>query len=278
MNRIATGRKGSRGPSGRGTFKYSDPADNHVVSPGREQALDAFIHQSYGGMQHKLRNAHSSNSEDALTWSFFDVLAQAPESIRAEALADLWELAFGTRVAPNGVLTGTIRIGAAYGVGESTEVDASIEGPGVVVFIEAKLYAPMSGADPLKAKPHNQIERKLRVGLREASARKSAFYFILLDIAPLEALRSLKPGATLAEATRSRASGFAAKWLTAYWFARYKYGSRGSHAPLQKLIADAGLPHVNATDIAARMGWLTWADVSKIVLRTAIKAPSGAAS
>jgi hypothetical protein len=173
------------------------------------------------------------------------------------------------------VLSGTIKIGERYGIGESTEVDASIEGPGVLVFVEAKLYSPMSMAD--EAKPHNQIERKLRVGLREAAHQKSEFYFILLDIAPLEALRSLNPGVSLEKATDSRASGFAAKWLTAYWFARYKYGSRGSHAPLQRLIADAAIPKLQANDVANRMGWLTWADVAKSVLRVAITAPSNAA-
>lgn len=272
MGNGASEGKGSRGSSGRGTFKYVMPDDNHVVMPGREEALHKFIRQSYGGMQHKLRNASSSNSEDALTWSFFDVLAQAPDATRKEALRNLWELGFGTRSAPDGALSGNIKIGERYGVSESTEVDVSIEGPGALVFIEAKLYSSMSMADA--SKPHNQIERKLRVGLREAGHE---FYFILLDIAPLEALRSLKPRVSLKEATYSRASGFGAKWLTAYWFARYKYGSRGRHAPLQRLISDAGIPKLQAADVAKRMGWLTWADVAKTVLRVAITAPPSAA-
>ena len=49
--------------------------------------------------------------------------------------------------------------------GESTEVDASIELPGKLIFIEAKLYSSvsMTVAD-LTAKAHDQIARKLRVG------------------------------------------------------------------------------------------------------------------
>src|SRR4051812_43933184 len=134
------GGKGSRSLRGTGPFRYIDPADNHVIWPQREQALHSFIQQPYGGMQHKIRNAHSSNSEDALTWSCFDTLAQVPNMARRQALTDIWELAFGDRIAPEGVLDGAIHIGKRYGGDESTEVDASIEGAGVLLFIEAKLY------------------------------------------------------------------------------------------------------------------------------------------
>jgi hypothetical protein len=262
--------KGSRGRRGGGPFKYLNPVHNHVIWPGREKAWQSFIEQPYGALRHKTRNAHSSNSEDALTWSCFDTLAQLPEEKRRQALTDIWELSYDHRVTPEGVLSGEICIGKRYGNGEATEVDASIEGPGAIVFIEAKLYSTISAADPDNRKPHNQIERKLRVGLREAKRRDSVFYFILLDIAPLEALRSLNAGVSLAEATESNATGFSGKWTTAYWFARYKYGSRGSLAPLQKLVADAGFPEMRAKDLAKRMGWLTWGDVFKSVLRSVI--------
>jgi len=263
--------KGSRAGGG-GPFKYFDPMQNHVIWPGREEACRLFIQQPYGGMRHKSRNAHSSNSEDALTWSCFDTLAQVPAERRRQALTDIWELTFGNRATPEGVLSGTIYVGKRYGASESTEVDASIEGPGVIVFIEAKLYSTMSAADPKKRKPHNQIERKLRVGLREAAGRDSTFYFILLDVAPFEALRSLSAGVSLAEAMRPNATGFGGKWTTAYWFARYKYGSRGSLAPLQKLVAEAGFPEMLAKNVAERLGWLTWADIFKSVLRSVIPA------
>lgn len=262
--------KGSRSSRGTGPFKYVDPLDNHVVWPGREKALRSFIQQPYGGMLHKVRNAHSSNSEDALTWSCFDTLAQVPDEARRRGITDIWELAFGNRDTPEGILNGAIHIGKRYGKDESTEVDASIEGPAALLFIEAKLYSPMSSADPANRKPHNQIERKLRVGLREATARDSHFHFILLDIAPLEALRTLNAGASLAQATKPGETGFAAKWTTAYWFARYKHGSRGSDSPLQNLLTGAGFPKMKAKDVAARMGWLTWGDVFKSVLRTTI--------
>jgi len=275
MNKIENAGKGRRGPGGKGPFKYRNPEDNHVIWPGRAKALREFIEQPYAGMKHKLKNAHSSNSEDALTWSCFDVLAHVAYDARRRALMDIWELSFGTRDAPDGVLSGTIAIGKPYGDEEATEVDASIEGPGVLVFIEAKLYAPMSQASPSKNKPHNQIERKLRVGLREAARGKKSFYFVLLDLAPLDTLRMLNPGASLEEATTTPAAGFGRKWLTAYWFARYKYGSRGSHAPLRKLLRDARFDDPNARDVAARMGWLTWADLYKAVLRAAVETCQG---
>jgi hypothetical protein len=221
-------------------------------------------------MQHKIRNAHSSNSEDALTWSCFDTLANVPAASRRQALADIWELSFGDYPIPPGVLSGAIRIGKRYGNTESTEVDASIEGIDALVFIEAKLYSPMSAADPDKKKPHNQIERKLRVGLNEAARRGCTFYFILLDVAPLLTIRSLKAGASLSEATKPKETGFRGKWTTAYWFARYKYGSRGSLAPLQRLLSDASFPEARAEDVSKRMGWLTWGDLFKTVLRSVL--------
>lgn len=95
--------EGTRGSRGTGTFKYNDPLDNHVIWPGRAAALQSFIQQPYGGMQHKLRNARSSNSEDALTWSCFDALAQLSAIAHRNALADLWELAFGDSNAPAAV-------------------------------------------------------------------------------------------------------------------------------------------------------------------------------
>jgi len=77
----------------------------------------------------------------------------------------LWEDAFKIPVPP-GFLSGEIFTGKRYGKRpEETEVDASIEGDGVLVFIEAKLYSPMSPADEDSGKPHDQIVRKLQVGL-----------------------------------------------------------------------------------------------------------------
>lgn len=253
--------------SGAYVYANGEYARNHVVWPGREDALDAFVHQRYGGLRHKYQHAHSSNSEDALTWSCFDCLAQVPQDLREQALAELWELAYGPdNPVPEGVRAGKIILGRTYGDAEKTEVDVSIEGPGTLVFIEAKLYSAMSQADPLAHKPYNQIQRKLRVGVREALASKRELYFILLDLAPPEKLLEMNPGASLEAARLTKPTTFRNKWLTAYWFARYKASRRGSVTPLRKEVL-AGVDSCAATKLAANMGWLTWADVFKTVLR-----------
>jgi hypothetical protein len=269
MNTVEKRRFSRSGSSG--AVVYKDYQANFVIWPGRESALDEFVNQTYGGRRHKLRHTKSSNSEDALTWSCFDTLNKIERAPRTRALADLWALAFDDRPAPEGFLNGEIRIGKKYGdEQEETEVDASVEGDHVLVFIEAKLYSPMSPADLANRKPHDQIARKLRVGLKEAqqfSPRKD-FYFIVVDIAPKEILRGLKPGASLSEAKRQPRGGFASKWLTAYWFSRYREARGGSVKPLREVLK--GISEVNVEDVARNMGWLTWSDVFKAVLRAVI--------
>jgi hypothetical protein len=266
-NDTVQGRRFSRSGTS-GAAVYKDYRDNFAIWPGREAALAEFVNQTYDGLPHKLRHTRSSNSEDALTWSCFDALSELREAPRTSALADLWALAFDERPTPEGILTGKIRIGKKYGDDEEeTEVDASIEGDQVLVFIEAKLYSPMSPADLANGKPHDQIARKLRVGLKEAQRSGEDFYFIILDIAPKEILRGLKPGASLRDAKRKPRGGFASKWLTAYWFARYR-GVRGSVSPLCEVLKD--IPGVDAKAVARNMGWLTWSDVFKAVLRAVI--------
>lgn len=285
MTRSSSASRGSRGDGGRGAFKYGKYTDNHVIGRGRRAALKKFVKQDYHRLRHKFANAHSSNSEDALTWSCFDALRQVAPRHRKSAICDLWELAFGNRDVPDGVENGVIEIGKSYGTSSShtagereecTEVDVSIEGPGTLVFLEAKLYSSMSQAEGAK-RPHDQIARKIRVGVREAMLRSEQtgsrvdFYFILLDIAPPSALRGMHPGASLVEAS-AKASGFSGKWTTAYWFERYRVGGRGSLMPLKKILADAPvIDGVNVAQLAKRMGWLTWADVFKAVLRAAIQ-------
>ena len=251
--------------SASGAAVYDDYRDNFVIWPGREAALDKFVNQTYGGRRHKFQHAKSSNSEDALTWSCFDTLNELRGSPRECALTHLWKLAFDDKPAPAGFLDGKICIGKRYGEDkEETEVDASIEGDQVLVFMEAKLYAPMSPADPANRKPHDQIARKLRIGLKEAKRSRKDFYFIIVDIAPKEALRRLKPRASLSEAKKKASNGLASKWLTAYWFSRYR-GVRGSVSPLRELLKD--IPGADAKTIVRNMGWLTWSDVFKVVLR-----------
>jgi hypothetical protein len=253
-----------------GALVYGDYRDNFVIWPGREVAVDQFVNQTYGGQRHKLRHTRSSNSEDALTWSCFDTLNCLPPARKAEALTDIWAYAYDNRQPPSGVLEGQVIVGKKYGEkGEETEVDASIEGKGVLVFIEAKLYSPMSLADEANRKPHDQIARKLRVGAKQALGSGTEFYFILLDLAPTELLRALKPGASLDEAKKKSRGGFPSKWQTAYWYARYK-STRGSTNSLGEVFKD--IPVVDINSIAKNMGWLTWADVYKAVLRAVIAA------
>jgi hypothetical protein len=262
--------RGRRGNAGRGPFIYDDFRDNHAIWPGSESALREFLGQTFKGMSHKKINAHSSNSEDALTWSCFDTLRNVSESSRATALEELWELAYGKIAAPDGLETAKIYIGQAYGTGrETTEVDLSFKGDGFLVFVEAKLYSAMSQADPENAKPHNQIARKLTIGLRAAQTIHKDFYFILLDIAPPNCLTQINPGASLKEA-EGKASGFGGKWITSYWFGRYKRGHRGILTPLRVLLSEAGLDAGQVAQVAERMGWLTWADVFKVVLRAVV--------
>jgi hypothetical protein len=78
--------RGRRGIEGKGTFIYEDFRDNHAVWPGRELHLEKFLRQSFKGMSHKMKNAHSANSEDALTWSCFDTLWNVSQRRRALAL------------------------------------------------------------------------------------------------------------------------------------------------------------------------------------------------
>jgi hypothetical protein len=269
---VASTKTRGRRTRGKGPFIYDNFRDNHVIWPGSEPDLDKFLGQSFKGRNHKRKNARSSNSEDALTWSCFDTLANVSPTHRALALEELWELAYGDMAAPDGLEASEIHIGRSYGTGQqTTEVDLSLEGEGFLVIVEAKLYSPMSQADPDNDKPHNQIGRKLTIGLREARETRKDFYFILLDIAAANCLAQLNPGASLRDAG-GKASGFGGKWLTSYWFSRYKFGHRGSLKPLRDLLSKAKLDAGQAPQVADRMAWLTWADVFKVVLRAVIPA------
>jgi hypothetical protein len=263
MNRMASKQtRGHRKPAGKGPFRYKKWQDNYAIWPGREPQLSEFLRQSFKGTNHKVRNSISSHSEDALTWSCFDTLRNLNEGRRGMALAELWELAYDDMDAPEGFTASELHIGKSYGIGrETTEVDLSFEGGGFLVLVEAKLYSPISQADDTK--PHNQIARKLTIGLRAAQAMQKEFYFILLDIAPAACLSQINPGASLQEA-KEKASGFGGKWLTSYWFSRYKKLS-----PLRDLLSKEGL-NADVSLMASRMGWLTWADVFKVVLRAVI--------
>jgi hypothetical protein len=248
-------RPSSRRSPTSGALVYEDYRENFVIWPGRDAALDAFVRQSYTGLgQHKLRHTRSSNSEDALTWSCFDTLDCLSGRARADALKCLWVLAFGEKPIPSGLPGAKIWVGKQYGEkGEKTEVDASIEGDGLLVFIEAKLYSSISLAD---GKKQDQIARKLQVGIKEAGASRD-FYLIVLDIAPKEILLGLKPRTRIKDAKNELRKGFAGKWITADTYNVYKQGS-------------GKIQGVDVKAVADNIGWLTWTDVYKVVLRAVI--------
>ena len=99
---MASTKSRGRRINGNGTFIYRDFRDNHVFWPGREADLDQVLGQYFKGISHKRKNARSSNSEDALTWSCFDTLAKVSHGRRALAPEELWELAYGDMPAHDG--------------------------------------------------------------------------------------------------------------------------------------------------------------------------------
>lgn len=252
---------------------YEKYQRNHVILPGREEALESFLKQDYKGMQHKLRNAVSSNSEDALTWSCFDVLANLQSLDKAAALDEVLEDSFAGKSPFSFKARGieskdiTIHVGKSYtgaSTKESTEVDASIEAPGILVFVEAKLYSAVSPASPPE-KPHDQIARKLRVGLDSPTTETKEFHFVFLDIAPADVMYERREKA---EAVGKSGGGYKDKWRSAWLFKYYKHGSNNSLRPLEQALEGIAYPSVEL--VASRMGWLTWGDLFKCTLRAVL--------
>lgn len=253
---------------------YKDYRRNHVVLPGRENALEAFLRADYKGMRHKWNNGFNSHSEDALTWSCFDLLSSFPFAKKIKALDEIFEDAYQGqskfsfnkgRLKEDQI---QISIGKQYTGStskEPTEVDASIELPDKLIFFEAKLYSSMSMASPPE-KPHDQIARKLRIGLDSPLRDTRDFFFIFLDIAPLDKLTKRK---SKAEALSPSKSGFDDKWKSAWLFNYYKFGRNNSLSPLKKALAGIEIPPVQT--VAENMGWLTWGDLFKIVFRGMIQ-------
>jgi hypothetical protein len=250
---------------------YETYQRNHVILPGREQALETFLKKDYKGMNHKWKNGFSSNSEDALTWSCFDIISQLPFAKKIKALDEILEDSFqdkkcNFRFIDNGYNESDIEIfiGKEYhgtSINEDTEVDSSIELPDKIIFFEAKLYSSISLADESKNKPHDQIARKLRVGLDYAKHVKKDFYFIFLDIAPASELLKFAKEKSKEKALDSSKG----KWKSAWWFNYYKKGRNKSLKPLTDSLA--GVNYDSVESVADNMGWLTWADLFKIVMR-----------
>ena len=77
---------------------YKDYLRNHVVLPGREKELEKFLKKDYEGMHHKWKNRYSSNSEDALTWSCFELLSSLPLNKKIKVLNEIWEDAYQAKI------------------------------------------------------------------------------------------------------------------------------------------------------------------------------------
>jgi hypothetical protein len=251
---------------------YKSICRNHVILPRRKKALEEFVNQDYGGMHHKRKNSFNSNSEDALTWSCFDLLSSLPFHKKKKVLSEIWEDAYQAKInCPFSDLHNSeikIEIGKRYTGStakgtreeESTEVDASIELPGVLVFFEAKLYSAVGMKT--SAHKHDQIARKLRIGLdNPLGSPNYDFYFIFLDIAPREKLICRKSR----KEAEMPAKGFHDKWKSAWLFSYYKYGRNKSLKPLNEALR--GIRTENIKQVATNMGWLTWADLFKDLLR-----------
>ncbi|MCX5902272.1 MAG: hypothetical protein NTV89_02115 [Proteobacteria bacterium] len=245
---------------------YKNYKRNHVILPGREDALESFLKQNYKGMQHKWKHGFNSHSEDALTWSCFDLLSNFPLSKKTEALNEIFEDAYNGKsklLFKHGQFQEDqlqIHIGKQYtglSSNDSTEVDASIEFPGSLIFFEAKLYSSVSLATPPE-KPYDQIVRKLRIGLDSPLKDSREFYFIFLDIAPLEKLMKRK---TKSEALAPSKKGFEDKWKSAWLFNYYKFGRNNSLSPLKAALKGIDTPPIQS--VAENMGWLTWSDLFK---------------
>ena len=252
-------------------MKYSNYQRNHVIINGREQALADFLQQDYNGMKHKVKNGISSNSEDALTWSCFEILSHLPLNLKISALDEIFEDAYegqcNFKFIDNNYSDEQIEIfiGKKYtghDSKESTEVDASVELPDKLIFIEAKLYSSISLAD--KSKKHDQIARKLRVGLDSCGEKE--FYFIFLDIAPNKKLIRRK---SKEEAKSSTKGSFYDKWKSAWWFNYYKHGKNKSLKPLRECLE--GIKVESIEKVSEKMGWLTWSDLYKNILRGMVK-------
>lgn len=253
-------------------IKYSDYKQNHVVLPGREKELENFLNSTYKGVNHKRKNSYSSNSEDALTWSCFDIISQLSDINKIIALDEILKHSFIENNNMNHVPFSftaekdiVIEVGKTYigpNIKEETEVDAIIRTSKKIIFIEAKLYSSITLCD--KDKRFDQIAKKIRVGLDYAISESSDFYFILLDIAPREKLFAF----TNEKICKSNAMKHpTSKWKSAWWFNRYKNGWRGNLSPLKEALAGIDLRSGTIDSVSKNMGWLTWADLFKITMR-----------
>ena len=59
------------------------------------------------------------------------------------------------------------------------------------------------------------------------------------------------------------------KWKSAWWFKYYKYGRRKSLKPLTESLK--GIKVDSIEKVSENMGWLTWSDLYKNILRGLVK-------
>jgi len=253
-------------------IKYTDYKRNHVIIPGQENKLKEFINSNYNGIKHKLKNSKSSNSEDAITWSCFNIISQFKESEKIKALNEIIEHSFLDK-SINGEIPFLfenekeikIEIGETYkgpSTKEQTEVDASIETNKKVIFFEAKLYSSITLKN--KKKPYDQIAKKLRVGLDYASNKEKEYFFIFLDIAPREELYKFSNEKKSKENALKTPTK---KWKSVWWFNRYKKGWHGNLKPLKNVLIGIDTKNQSIESISKNMGWLTWTDLFKITMK-----------
>jgi len=241
--------------------------------PGREKELEKFLTGTYKGQNHKFKNSSSSNSEDAITWSCFDIISQLPNSKKIIALDEIIEHSFSSKDMSKKTFSFAdeneikIDIGKVYKrhkVKEETELDVSIETTEKIIFFEAKLYSSISLADESKNIQYNQIAKKIRVGLDYALKENKEFYFIFIDIAPRKKLYEF----TTEKKSRENATKLPTKkWKSVWWFNYYKNGRNGSLKPITEMLSDITKDESVIKNISENMGWLTWTDVFKITMR-----------
>lgn len=252
-------------------IKYDDYKRNHVIVPGREKELEIFLKSTFKGVNHKSKNSISSNSEDALTWSCFDLISQLPDSKKIIALDEILEHSYcGNDMNQKMPFSFSyendikIEVGKNYKghfTKEETELDASIETSNKIIFFEAKLYSSISLKD--HSKEYDQIAKKLRVGLDYSSKEKKEFYFIFLDIAPRDQLYKFSDEKKSKENAEKLPTK---KWKSVWWFNRYKNGWKGSSKPLEEILCGI-TTNQSVKSISENMGWLTWFDLFKITMR-----------
>jgi hypothetical protein len=252
-------------------IKYTDNKRNHVIIPGRENVLEKFLSSSYKGINHKSKNGKSSNSEDAITWSCFDIISQLSDLKKIVALDEIIEHSFCENDMEKKTFSFAdekkieIEIGKIFkghSTKEETELDATIETSNKIIFIEAKLYSSIS----LKSenKPYDQIAKKIRVGLDYALNENKEFYFIFLDIAPRGKLYEFTNEKKSMENAKKLPTK---KWKSVWWFNRYKNGWKGSLKPLEEILSDISTDESIVINLSKNMGWLTWTDLFKITMR-----------